>query len=75
MNETFTPIRTAEEATDAVKELAETIYEGWWENEPRIDWQAFIDRMELMGHYDFGSSMDSPAIKEIKKHIKKVRSE
>lgn len=71
----FLSVVNADDVTDAVKELVETIYEGWWENEPRIDWQAFIDRLELMGHYDFGSSMDSPAIKEIKKYVKKLRAE
>lgn len=74
METPFTPIRTADDITPAVTQLVELVFEGWWENEPRIDWHAFLDRLELMGHFDFGSSMDSPAIKAIKKQVAKLRA-
>lgn len=74
MDTPFTQITTAADITPALTELVELVYEGWWENEPRIDWHSFLDRLELMGHFDFGSSMDSEAIKAIKKQVRKLRA-
>ena len=68
--ETYTTIITAEDVTPEFLETCEQVYDGFYTNEPRIDWEGFLDRLERWG-YDMGSSMDSPAIKIIKKHIRK----
>lgn len=68
-------VQTKEQVTEQVLEAVEEIFDGWFADEPRIDWQNFIDRLEVRYEYDMGSSMDSEAIKEIKKYVKKLRSE
>jgi hypothetical protein len=74
MTEQYKPIRTAEDITEPLIDVIETVFEGWYADEPRIDWLAFLERVEIMGHVDFGSSMDSPAIKAVKKIVKDLRN-
>ena len=69
----YTTITTAEDCTEQFLDACADVYEGFFANEPRIDWEGFMDRLERYG-YDMGSSMDSPAIKVIKKHIKSVKN-
>ena len=73
--ETFRTIRTQEELTEDVLMVIETIFDGYYADEPRIDWYAFLDRVESMGLYDFGSEMDSPIIKAIKKYVRTLKAE
>lgn len=66
---------TAEQVDAAVLELIEDIYEGFFADESRIDWDDFLSRVERTGQYDLGGSMTSDAIKAIKKHVRKIRAE
>ena len=65
---------SADHATPEVLEIAESVYDGWFADSA-IDWDDFIERMEGMPladgrALDFGSSMLSPAIVKIRKHIR-----
>lgn len=74
MNQTWKQLQTASDIDDDVLNDIETVYDGWFSESPRIDWQDFIDRLERCGQYDCGSSMDSEAIKQIKKHVRKIKA-
>jgi hypothetical protein len=62
-----------EQPTAEMLEIAESIYDGWYANEPRIDWEDFFDRMEAGSDIDLGDDMISPTIKAIQKHIRVYR--
>ncbi len=64
---------TAEQVTAEVLELVEELHDGFYQDDPRIDWHDFLCRIEVCGHYDLGGSLDSGAIKAIKKHIRNLR--
>lgn len=64
-------IRIAEDA-DQIREDIESIHSGWYEDESRVDWTDFLDRLEDYG-YDMGESMDSPAIRRIKAIVRGIR--
>jgi hypothetical protein len=53
-------------------EQAEQVHDGWY-SEGRIDWQDFLDRLELASDRDLGNDLDSPLIRKIKKHIREYR--
>jgi hypothetical protein len=72
--DTFRVINSPDDITDDVVDVIETVFEGWWEDEPRIDWHSFIDRVEMMALVDFGSAMDSAAIKAIKKIVRNLKA-
>jgi hypothetical protein len=71
----FTKINTPADITQDVIDVIETIHEGYYEDEPRIDWHRFLERVEIYAGVDLGSNMDSPAIKHIKKIVKGIRDE
>ena len=71
----WTVVQTAEQVTPTVLESVEEIFDGYFADEEKIDWHEFLQRLEVGYEFDLGSSMDSEAIKQIKKHVKKIRSE
>ena len=71
----WTVVQTAEQVTPKVLESVEDIFDGYFANEPKIDWHDFLQRLEVRYELDLGSSMTSEAIKEIKKYVKKLRLE
>ena len=71
----WTVVQKAEHVTPTVLESVEEIFDGYFANEEKIDWHEFLQRLEVRYELDLGSSMDSEAIKQIKKHVKKLRSE
>ena len=73
--ETYRPIKTATDITPELLEMVEVIFDGWFIDEARIDWHAFLDRLELMGLYDLGGTMDNDAIRVIKKYVRKIKAE
>jgi hypothetical protein len=75
MAEKWKAVTEVSEVTPEILETAQDIYEGFWANEPKIDWIAFLERLEIWLEIDLGSQMDSGAIKTIKKHIQKFRKE
>lgn len=52
---------------------AESICDGWFPDDTRIDWDSFLDRLEAWTDIDLGDSMDSPLIRRIKSHIRSYR--
>jgi hypothetical protein len=71
-------VRTAEDVTDEALEMVQGIVEGWY-NEGRIDWEDVWDRMDKRvlddgRGIDMGSDLGSPAIRKIKREIRKWRA-
>lgn len=64
-------ITTREDARGIEDDVA-SVVEGWYPAGTRIDWTDFLDRLEKRG-MDLGDSMDSPAIREIKKMTREMR--
>lgn len=60
-------------AEDRILAEAEEVFNGWYANSERIDWQDFIDRLEEHTDFDFGSDMGSPLINKVKSHIRRYR--
>ena len=56
-------------------EAAEGIFDGWYSDETRIDWEDFLDRLEKQTDVDLGDSLDSPLIRKIKAHIRDYRKQ
>jgi isocitrate dehydrogenase len=75
MTEVFTPIVTLDDFTDELIRVIETVYEGYYADEPRIDWYKFLERVETYALVDLGSSMDSPVVKHIKKLVRGLRAQ
>jgi len=73
MTDTYRPIRTVEDITEDVVSVIETVYDGYYADEPRIDWYRFLERVETMGFYDLGSDMDSVVVKRVKKIVKGLK--
>lgn len=68
----------ANDVTENVLESAEKVYDGWFADADRIDWDDFIFRLENRGledgtELDFGDSILTPAIEKIKRHIRTYR--
>ena len=75
-------LTTREDVSEEVLRVAEDIFDGWFSDAARIDWQDFLDRMDgthLDGHggreLDLGDQADSPAIRKIKAHVNRIRRE
>lgn len=64
-------IRSTADA-DGIRETVESVFDGWYAEVPRIDWDDFLDRIEARG-YDLGKDMLSPAIKRIKAIVRELR--
>lgn len=60
------------DVTPTILEAAESIADGWYSDRP-IEWDDFLYRLELHGEVDLGTSMTSPAIKKIQRHIRAYR--
>lgn len=69
----YVKVEKIEDVTPEFLEVCEQVYDGFYANDDRIEWEGFLDRLERWG-YDMGSSMESPAIKAIKKHIRKHKN-
>ncbi len=73
----YKEIQSAADVDSELLEMAESVYDGWY-SEGRIDWEDFIDRLDESicqdGRViDLGDSLDSPAIRKIKAHIRAYR--
>ena len=72
MSEPIT-INQAEDVTFDCLCAAEDIYDGWFSNDERIDWDSFWDRLD---RYGFAvASLDCGASKKIQRHIRKFKNE
>lgn len=63
----------AADVTSDILEAAEEVFNGWFADSARIDWEDFVDRLESSTGTDFGDSMLSPAIKKIQAHVRAYR--
>jgi hypothetical protein len=81
MSSKWVTVTKAEEVTPDILEAAESIFDGWYADEARIDWTDLLDRLEgaeyvdLGGRLDLGDSMSSPAVLKIKAHIRAYREQ
>lgn len=66
-------IYTAEDA-DSIREDIESIFDGWYADAERVDWDDFLDRLERRG-YDLGDELTSPAIRRIKAIVRELRKQ
>lgn len=69
---------TANDVTPEMLTLAESIYDGYFDDEERIDWEEFVDRLVKEGYLADGRQLefetyDSPAISKIRRHIREYR--
>ncbi len=69
---TKAPEGVTEDQWDELRPAAEAIVDGWYP-EGRIDWDAFLDRLEDQTDIDLGQDMLSPLITAIKKHVTTYR--
>lgn len=72
-------VEESEDVTVEILDAAESIFDGWYADEPRIDWEDFLDRLDGIpledgSTVDLSGDMMSPAIKVIKSHIRKYRN-
>lgn len=70
-------VRAAAQVTPRMLEMAEDIYDGWFADAAQIDWDDFLDRLASVAQFepepfDF-DQIDNPAVRKIKRHIKKIR--
>jgi hypothetical protein len=71
-------IESAEDVTPAVLAVAEDVYDSWFADYARIDWEAFIDRLDKYGlasepPFEFESYW-SPAVRKIQRHVRELRA-
>jgi DNA-binding PadR family transcriptional regulator len=69
----------ADDVTEEVLEVVQGIVEGWYDDGP-IDWEDVWDRMEKTRlkddrGIDMGEDLDTPAIRKIKREIRKWRAQ
>lgn len=75
MADKWTPIKEAADVTPEILSAAESIFDGWFADEARINWVDFLDRLDGIpltdnSLLDLGDSAVSPAIMAIKRHVK-----
>lgn len=75
MSEQYRNIENVDDFSDDVLLAIETVFDGYYADEPRIDWFAFLDRVERLALVNFGSEMDSPVVKHVKRVVKQLRQE
>jgi len=71
----YTRVHGADDVTDEIIGIAQSVYAGWYGDGQRIDWEDLIDRVDgaELGHgtrLDLGDAMDSPASKKIKSEMR-----
>jgi hypothetical protein len=68
-------LREASDVTSSVLADAEEVWDGWFADEPRIEWEAFIDRLSD----NYGCYADPPyeldeywngAVRKIQRHVR-----
>lgn len=73
MDHEYVEIRTAEDVTPAHIEAAADMREGIYGGIP-LSWGEVIDKLEGYRE-DWGSEMDSPAIKHLQREVRKLLKE
>jgi hypothetical protein len=70
---------SAEDVSQAMLDLAEETFDGWFSDDERIDWEEFIDRLCKYSHhtdspFDF-NEYENGAINKIKRHVRNYRNQ
>ena len=73
MSDQYRDITTVGDFTADVLAAIETVFDGYYSDEPRIDWFAFLDRVERLALVNFGSQMDSAVVKHVKQVVRQLR--
>lgn len=60
---------------DSIRKEIESVYDGWFADSYRIDWEDFLDRLDSFPHIDMGSNLESPAIRRIKAIVAELRGQ
>jgi len=76
--ETWVICSASNEVTQEILEVAEEIYDGWFSDGERIDWEYFFDRIEGTFLNDdtrlsLGNEYGLPSQEKIKRHIREYR--
>jgi hypothetical protein len=68
-------LESAEDVTPEVLTAAEDVYDDYYSETERIDWDEFIDRFVIYveGTWDI-ENYDSPAARAIQSHIRRLRA-
>lgn len=56
---------------DAARQAIEDVFDGWFADVPRIDWEDFFDRLDRYG-YTF-EELDSPVERRIRAIVRELR--
>jgi len=72
-------LETSTDVDEQVLEIVEEVFDGWYADEARIDWEDFIDRIARYGNsenppFDI-ESYDNAAIRKIRRHVAKLRAD
>ncbi len=75
----YLELRAADQVTDEIVTAAYDIADGWY-RDTGIDWEDLLDRLDGMETadgliLDLGDSLLSPAIREIRKRVRKMLAE
>lgn len=73
MSTPYRDINNVGDITADVVSAIETVYDGYYTDELRIDWFTFLDRVERLALVNFGSQMDTAVVKQVKKIVKGLR--
>lgn len=65
-------LRTGSDVGDDVLADAEHVYDGWYADAARIDWDDFVDRLTAHASYDI-EDMTTPAVAKIQRHVRRLR--
>ena len=72
--EIYREVKEASDVTEDILETVQDITEGFY-LDCNFDWESFLRRLEEWRRIDLGGSMDSPAIRKIKKHAQKCKKD
>jgi hypothetical protein len=67
---------SVDDVDQSVLDAAESVLDGWFADQERIDWEEFIDRLEkyLPDNYEI-PEYDNPAVRKIQRHIRQLRAQ
>jgi hypothetical protein len=73
----YVDVIAAADVTPEVLEIVDSIVSGWFNYDGPVDWDNFWDRLEgcdVEGKMiNLGSSLNSPAMRRIKTHVRIIR--
>jgi hypothetical protein len=66
------------DVTEEILRLAEETHDSYFDDEAKIDWEEFLDRLVSDGYLADGTRLefdtyDNPAVRKIQKHVREWR--